>query len=196
MGQKSGHSIDMAQSMKEIHEQVRKTLLDNSQKIKDKVDEKRRDVQFVVGDLVIVHLNKARLQKGVPSKLQMRRIGPCKILAKYGNNAYKLDLPEDMALSPIFNIADLVPYKGTLLEECRRFLEVSKTLSDVPLPPANRPQAKKVLDSRVLKKTRHTTYMEHLVKWQHLPGSKATWVPEVDFSKLRLTSSVLPQGVT
>lgn len=133
----------MAQSMKEIHEQVRKTLLDNSQKTKDKVDEKRRDVQFVVGDLVMVHLNKARIQKGVPIKLQMRRIRPCKILAKYGNNAYKIDLLEDMTLSPIFNVADLVPYKGTL----QRFYEVSQELSNLSLPPATRPQAEKVLDS-------------------------------------------------
>lgn len=78
----------MDQSMKEIHEHVKKALLDNSQKIKDKVDEKRRDVQFVVGELVMVQLKKARLQKGVPRKIQMRRIGPCKILAKYGNLTY------------------------------------------------------------------------------------------------------------
>ncbi|GLJ18319.1 hypothetical protein SUGI_0324190 [Cryptomeria japonica] len=58
MEQRSGHVVDMAQSMKEIHEQVRKSLLDNSQRIKEKVDEKRRGVQFVVGDLVMVHLNK------------------------------------------------------------------------------------------------------------------------------------------
>lgn len=95
----------------------------------------------------------------------MRRIGPCKVLAKYGQNAYKLDLPRDMALSPIFNVVDLVQYKGTLLEECSRLSEVSQSLSDLPLPPTPRFQAEKVLDSRVLKKTRHTAYMEHLVKW-------------------------------
>ncbi|GLJ40537.1 hypothetical protein SUGI_0836160 [Cryptomeria japonica] len=94
--------------MQEIHEQVRTVLLDTSQRIKEKVDEKRRDIQFVVCDLVIIHLNKERLYKGIHSKLQMRRIGPCKVLEKYGNNAYKLDLLGDMALSPIFNVADLV----------------------------------------------------------------------------------------
>ena len=40
-----------------------------TQKVKTKVDEKKRDVQFVVGDYFMVHLNKYKLQKGVPTKL-------------------------------------------------------------------------------------------------------------------------------
>ncbi|GLJ27821.1 hypothetical protein SUGI_0546000 [Cryptomeria japonica] len=61
MEKKSGNVVDMAQSMKEIHEQVRQALLDISQRIKDKVDENRRDVQFVVGELFMAHLRKERL---------------------------------------------------------------------------------------------------------------------------------------
>lgn len=99
---KSGTSDDMAHSMKEVHEQVRQALQDTSQKVKARVDATKRDVQFAIGDYVMVHLNKEWLQKGVPSKLQMRRIGPCKILAKYGSNAYKVDLPTNVSLSPIF----------------------------------------------------------------------------------------------
>ena len=52
----------------------------------------------------MVYLNKARLQKGVPTKLQMKRVGPCKILTKYGANSYKVDLPSDLSISPIFNV--------------------------------------------------------------------------------------------
>lgn len=44
----------------------------------------------------------------MPNKLQMRRIGPCVILAKYGENIYQVDLPSDIGLSLVFNIADLV----------------------------------------------------------------------------------------
>jgi hypothetical protein len=105
---RSAYVDDFSQSMKEVHEQVKKQLQEATQKLKEKVDERRKDLQFAVGDLVMVHLNKSRLQKGVPTKLQMRRIGPCKILAKYGQNAYKLDLPTDLAISPIFNVQDLV----------------------------------------------------------------------------------------
>lgn len=196
MGQWSGHALDMSQSMQEVHEQVRKPLLDTTQRIKEIVDEKRKDIQFVVGDMVMVHLNKERFQKGVPSKPQMRRIGPCKILAKYGNNAYKLDLLSDMDLSPIFNVAYLVQYKGTIIEEDSIFIEVSQALSNQSLVPGPIPQAEKVLDSRGFKKIRHTVYMENLIKSNNLPESEATWLPEVDFSKLGVPLSLLPKGVT
>lgn len=72
----------------------------------------------------MVDLNKSWLRKGIPSKLQMRRIGPCKVLAKYGSNAYKIDLPSDIALSPIFNVADLVVYKGQLPTKDAQVLDV------------------------------------------------------------------------
>ena len=60
---------------------------------------------------MLINLNKSRLQKGVPRKLQMKRIGPCKVLAKYGQNAYRIDLPKEIFLSPIFSMKYLVPYK-------------------------------------------------------------------------------------
>lgn len=69
---------------------------------------------------MMVHLNKAKLQNGVPSKLQMRRIGPCKILAKYRSNAYKVDLPTNVSLSPIFNVAGLIVFKGKPPKEIQR----------------------------------------------------------------------------
>lgn len=38
----------------------------------------------------------------------MKRIGHCQIVEKYGNNAYKVDLPDKMGISPMFNIEYLV----------------------------------------------------------------------------------------
>lgn len=55
--------------MREDHEQVKKTLMEENQKLKTKVDERRKDLQFTLGDWVMVHLNKVRLQKVIPRKL-------------------------------------------------------------------------------------------------------------------------------
>ena len=41
----------------------------------------------------------------------MKKIGPCRILRKFGENAYELELPMGIGISPIFNMADLYPYK-------------------------------------------------------------------------------------
>jgi hypothetical protein len=46
------------------------------------------------------------------SKLLPRADGPFKVLEKYNDNAYWLDLPTDFGVSPTFNIADLKPYLG------------------------------------------------------------------------------------
>lgn len=65
---RSGHAEDFTQTMKELQEQVKRTIQETTQKLKTKMGEKR-DVQFAVGDYVMVHLNKSRLLKGVPTKL-------------------------------------------------------------------------------------------------------------------------------
>jgi hypothetical protein len=41
-----------------------------------------------------------------------RADSPFKVLEKINENAYKLDLPADFRVSPIFSIADLKPYLG------------------------------------------------------------------------------------
>lgn len=83
----SGHANDFAKSMTKVPEQVKRTLGEANQKLKTKMDERRRNVQFGVGDWVLVHLNKARNPKGVPTNLKIHRIGPCNVLAKYDPNA-------------------------------------------------------------------------------------------------------------
>lgn len=61
----------------------------------------------------MAYLRKERLPKGQPSKLCMKKIGPLKVVHKYGNNAYEVELPPNLGISPIFNVCDLYQYKGT-----------------------------------------------------------------------------------
>jgi hypothetical protein len=45
------------------------------------------------------------------NKLNMKNIGPCKILRKFSTNAYEIELLEDIRISPILNVAYLYPYR-------------------------------------------------------------------------------------
>jgi hypothetical protein len=64
-----------------------------------------------VGDDVLAHLRKPRFPRGTYSKLKMKKIGPCMILRKFVANSYEIELPDNVGISPIFNVVDMYPYK-------------------------------------------------------------------------------------
>ena len=69
--------------------------------------------EFNVGEYVMVHICPERIPKMFSKKLYARAIGPYSIIRKLGSNAYLLDLPNDMDISLIFKVEDLLSYRGT-----------------------------------------------------------------------------------
>jgi hypothetical protein len=53
----------------------------------------------------------------------MKNIGPCKVLNKFGVNAYEIELPDGIGISPIFNISDLYPYNIEEVGEDKSYVE-------------------------------------------------------------------------
>ena len=102
--------------------------------------------------MVLAHLRKERFPRGTYNKLKMKKIGSCRILRKFGENAYELELPEDIGISPIFNISDLYPYRtedegvGT---DGQPVIQWQKQF-----PVAQKPQMECILDKRAGRKTR------------------------------------------
>jgi hypothetical protein len=85
-------------------------LQSSNQEYKHRVDQHHRELQFEVGDQVLAHLRKERFPRGTYNKLKMKNIGPCKILRKFDANAYEIVFPDDVGISPIFNVSYLYPY--------------------------------------------------------------------------------------
>ena len=105
-------------------------------------------------------MRKERFLRGTYNKLKMKKIGPCKIIKKFGANAYEIELPNGIEISLIFNISDLYPYR---VEEDSEKIEVQWTKK---MAVAERPQMESILDKRVSKRTRRKEYFEYLIKWK------------------------------
>jgi hypothetical protein len=78
-----------------------------------------KHLTFEPGNLVWLHLRKDRFPELRKSKLMPRADGHFKILEKINDNAYKLELPVDFGVSPMFNIADLTWEKKMRLSRGR-----------------------------------------------------------------------------
>ena len=119
----------------------------------------------------MVHLKKDIFPTGTYSKLKMKKFGPYKILRKFDNgNAYKVELPNDMGISHVFNIANLYKYH--------------ESDDEVVVPnyyPKNKiEEVEQILDHRVGKGTIRKHYYEYLVKWKNKPVEYATWISQFE----------------
>ena len=56
-------------------------------------------------------MRKERFPRGTHNKLKMKKIGPCRIVRKFAANAYEIEFPDNVGISPIFNVVDLYPYR-------------------------------------------------------------------------------------
>jgi hypothetical protein len=108
---------DFATKMQKIHSHIIGQLQNINQEYKHRVDQHHREFQFEVRDQVLAHLRKERFPRGTYNKLKMKKIGPCNILRKFDANTYDIKLPDDVGISPIFNVSDLYPYRKDDTEE-------------------------------------------------------------------------------
>ncbi|KAG6647459.1 hypothetical protein CIPAW_07G080200 [Carya illinoinensis] len=81
----------------------------------------------------MIYIRPKQRPLGLASKLQAHSAGPFKILKRVGPNAYVIDLPSHFGCHSIFNVEDLVAYKGHFNPSNYSLLPPSLDLDPEPL---------------------------------------------------------------
>ena len=102
-----------AKHIHDIHAGVQQKIAQSNENYKLAANVHRRKLEFNDGDYVMVRICPERFPKYSFRKLFARVCGPYRILKRLGSNAYLIDLPSDLSISPIFNFEDLTLYRDT-----------------------------------------------------------------------------------
>ncbi|KAJ9507004.1 hypothetical protein QJQ45_005485 [Haematococcus lacustris] len=127
----------------------------------------RRDVEYKVGQKVLLSTKNLKLQPGKARKLITRYVGPFEILLLVGAVAVKLDLPASMSrLHPVFHVSLIKPYTGTDVG----FMPPPVTwMDETPVYYVER-----LLDHKGVKDNKASFY---LVQWEGYDSTHNTWEP-------------------
>ncbi|RVW31621.1 Transposon Tf2-11 polyprotein [Vitis vinifera] len=177
----------------EVLQQLKMNLELAATRMKHVADQKRKEVEFQIGDLVLLKLHPYRQHsvfKRAHQKLANRFYGPFPVEQKLGKVAYRLSLPPEAKIHPVFHVSLLKKYVGTSLPAL------------VDLPPISdegqlQVTPEKVVNTRWIK--RGTKFIEEsLVQWKNLPVEDATWedtqMLKHQFSTLNLEDKVPLMG--
>ena len=154
---------------------------------------KCRDVQFQIGDLVLVKLQPYRqvsVANRLSHKLSARYFGPFKVLKKIGQVEYQLELLVTTKIHDVFYVSVLKLYNG---EEAATLLAIPQQV--VHRHPILEPY--RVLQSRVISKD-GVAGMQVLIQWHNLSITEAIWEDvdsfKLDFPTFNLEDKVLLNG--
>ena len=138
-------------------------------------NKKHRDIEFDVGELVLLSTRNLKM-KGIPEKLKKRFVGPFKIEERIGQQAYKLSLPENWKIHPVFHISLFKQWNTASLQEDEEVpadddLELEEPYYEI----------EKILRWRKVKRGRKIL-KEYLVLWKGYPIAEASWIQAEQFS--------------
>ena len=147
---------------------------------KSYADNRRRDLEFEVGDWVYLKISpmKGVMRFGKKGKLSPRYIGPYRIVKRVGNIAYELELPLEVeAVHPVFHISMLKKCMGdpSLIIPTEDIgIKDSLSYEEIPV---------QILDRQIRKlRTKEVALVK--VLWRNQFVEDATWEAEEDMKKI------------
>jgi hypothetical protein len=152
---------------------------------------KHRDTpKYKEGDQVWLEGKNLRINQPT-AKLVPRRHGPFKIIQVMSAVNYRLELPTQWSIHPVFHIDLLTPYKETIMHG-PNFTRPTPELIDGE----EEYSVEKILDSRHFGRRRR---LQYLVKWEGYPDAENMWVDKDDVfadDKVREFKASNPDAIT
>jgi hypothetical protein len=134
-------------------------------------DGKRSERSFQVGDWVFLHLQpyiQTSLTLRANAKLTFRFFSPFQVEQTIGGRSYRLQLPANSKLHPVFHVSQLK--KGLPPKVHPELPQVDDVVSPYQVPD-------QVLQTRQVRH-RHKILGQVLIKWSGMPASLSTWENE------------------
>ena len=134
------------------------------------VNKRRRDVQFKVGDEVVIRTSFLPQQAfaQIPPKIRRRFIGPFRIEKIISPVAYRVALPATWRVHPTFHV-----------EKLKLFERSSEFQRNVDPPPPLKIEGHLEYEVEAIIRHKGAGVRKHyLVAWKGLPLHEATWEPE------------------
>ncbi|KAK9676740.1 hypothetical protein RND81_11G097100 [Saponaria officinalis] len=178
MGDSRVAAVDRSLAAREECIKMLKFHLKRAQdRIKTQSDKHRSDVEFEEGDWVYVKLQPYRQQsvaRRSNQKLAPKYFGPFSVEKRVGKVAYKLILPVESRIHPVFHVSQLRKHHGTP--------PVTATVPEIDDNLMMKAEPLKLLERKMVKKG--AGYGVHLlIQWANGDEADATWEEYDDFTK-------------
>jgi len=172
-----GHLIPGKQTkpeeMRELDESLRNEMVAAQLRQKEYYDLHRKpDPNLQSGDMVWLLPSNIKTTRA-SKKLDYKKIGPFKILAKIGTIAYKLALPPSMAIHNTFQISLLKPYQDNRFPS-----QIKEPPPPIQIKGEDEYELDEIMDSRL-----HYNKLQYRAKWKrYLPEHDKVWYPAENFN--------------
>ena len=169
---------DMLKQLFEALDKCEKNSAQAQQKQKYQADKYRKDMQYKVGDKVMLRANHLK-HDFLTGKLTPKYIGPYEITAKIGAVAYQVQLPLSMSRT----------HNNFHVSRLRKFTPSPPHFSSrIAVSPSEPPaellddgtevwEVEKIMNKRT-KRYGRGSRVEYLVKWKHTAVESSTWEPK------------------
>ncbi|KAI3794915.1 hypothetical protein L1987_37556 [Smallanthus sonchifolius] len=110
IGQKELGSLEVVRETSERFDQIKARMKAAQDRQKSYADKRRRPIEFDVGDRVMLKVSpwKGIIRFRKRGKLSPRFVGPFRIMARVGEVAYRLELPDELSgIHPTFHVSHL-----------------------------------------------------------------------------------------